>query len=506
MHGERVVHYDFITRGLAFPVHHFLRSLLLAYELQLHNLSPNSFLHIACFVTLCEYFLGINPHMGLWMRMFTIKRQGKDAIGCVDIQTPADAKFFNLRDRESSSRWKSRWFYVMDVPAEGRGFSLLEFSATASVKKTTAWSHKLGGTEGEEAETLLARVLSLMETPQLKVTRIHLIAAFIQRRIQPLQVRAHPMWAYRGVRDPTRISTVEFRSTEVCRRVQLLTDLGESEPCEIDPPVAPYGPDRPWEKEPDNDLSSASLLAKKRGREDNDPPFEETKAYRERLRAELGQCRQELQEAAAEKSRLQQRIDSRTSAEKEQEKIWIERLESATRSVAGERVLDASAELQFKERSRSFNEALENIEVINAEAKGKLRQVTKILTTVIRKTSPDGSVPESLNGLIDFFAASQDPVEEYCQHRSKTDAELFFTLALAHGVEEDILRRVASQSTRSRAGDTVSLGPLMGKGKELAEISLRQPRRSIEEMNLASSGRPEVGDLSLDIFDSLSPL
>lgn len=154
-HGERVVHYDFITRGLAFPVHHFLRSLLLAYGFQLHNLSPNSYLHIACFVTLCECFLGINPHLGLWKKMFTIQRQGKDEIECVDIKTHANAKFFNLRVRESFSRWKSRWFYVMDLPAEGRGFSLPEFSTTSSVKKTTTWSHKLGETEGEEAETLM---------------------------------------------------------------------------------------------------------------------------------------------------------------------------------------------------------------------------------------------------------------------------------------------------------------------------------------------------------------
>ncbi|PNT75877.1 hypothetical protein BRADI_1g40235v3 [Brachypodium distachyon] len=94
----------------------------------------------------------------------------------------------------------------------------------------------------------MAQVLSLMETPQLKVTAIHLIAAFMWRRTQPLQARAHSMWAYQGVRDLTRISTVEFRSTEVWRRVRRLTDLGESEPWEIDPPVAPYGPDRPREK------------------------------------------------------------------------------------------------------------------------------------------------------------------------------------------------------------------------------------------------------------------
>jgi hypothetical protein len=29
---------------------------------QLHQLTPNSLLHIACFVTLYESFLGIEPH------------------------------------------------------------------------------------------------------------------------------------------------------------------------------------------------------------------------------------------------------------------------------------------------------------------------------------------------------------------------------------------------------------------------------------------------------------
>jgi hypothetical protein len=40
---------------------------------QLHQLTPNSLLHIACFVTLCESFLGIEPHFLLW-RLIRLKR------------------------------------------------------------------------------------------------------------------------------------------------------------------------------------------------------------------------------------------------------------------------------------------------------------------------------------------------------------------------------------------------------------------------------------------------
>jgi hypothetical protein len=60
--GFRVMFLSFLLRGLSFPAHEFLRGLLLEYSVQLHQLTPNSILHIACFVTLCESFLGIEPH------------------------------------------------------------------------------------------------------------------------------------------------------------------------------------------------------------------------------------------------------------------------------------------------------------------------------------------------------------------------------------------------------------------------------------------------------------
>jgi hypothetical protein len=35
---------------------------------------PNSILHIACFITLCEAFLGVEPHWGLWKHFFHLRR------------------------------------------------------------------------------------------------------------------------------------------------------------------------------------------------------------------------------------------------------------------------------------------------------------------------------------------------------------------------------------------------------------------------------------------------
>jgi hypothetical protein len=55
-----------LLRGLSLPPHPFLRGLLFAYGIQLHDLNPNTILHIACFIMLCECFLGIEPHWALW--------------------------------------------------------------------------------------------------------------------------------------------------------------------------------------------------------------------------------------------------------------------------------------------------------------------------------------------------------------------------------------------------------------------------------------------------------
>jgi hypothetical protein len=72
------------------PSHRFLHSLLQFYGLELHHLTPSGILHIAAFVTLCEAFMGIEPHLDLWNYFFRARlRQVSDAtttvLGSVDL-------------------------------------------------------------------------------------------------------------------------------------------------------------------------------------------------------------------------------------------------------------------------------------------------------------------------------------------------------------------------------------------------------------------------------------
>ncbi|KAK1617032.1 hypothetical protein QYE76_022549 [Lolium multiflorum] len=70
--GFTVMFVAFLFCGLSLPAHEFL--LLFFYGIQLWQLTPNSILHLSIFITVCEAFLGIDPHWGLWRKIFYVKR------------------------------------------------------------------------------------------------------------------------------------------------------------------------------------------------------------------------------------------------------------------------------------------------------------------------------------------------------------------------------------------------------------------------------------------------
>ena len=65
---ERVVFLSRFFRGLGFPLHPFVRGLMFYYGLDFHDLAPNFILNILAFIIVCEAFLRIKPHFGLWLK------------------------------------------------------------------------------------------------------------------------------------------------------------------------------------------------------------------------------------------------------------------------------------------------------------------------------------------------------------------------------------------------------------------------------------------------------
>lgn len=119
---ERVCFVPFLLRGLGFPIHPFLRGLLHFYGIQLHHLTPGSILHIACFVTLCEAFLGCEAHFDLWCKYFCLVPRTRDGsifeCGGAEVCRIAGAGYLIGTPKEDDETWQGEWFYISDVLLE----------------------------------------------------------------------------------------------------------------------------------------------------------------------------------------------------------------------------------------------------------------------------------------------------------------------------------------------------------------------------------------------------
>ena len=181
------------------------------------------------------------PHWGLWRRIFFVKKHTVTrqslATGGFGIQTRNDVMYFDLKLNESVQGWRKRWFYLT-VDAESR---VPEFSLQARVKSRRSWKHELSSSEKAEADQLLSQVATFRCAPGKELTGIQLISTFLKRRIQPLQARAHAMWMYSGLQDPTRTSPEELTSEDLESRVRQVTNLKRDDPF-IEPTAAtPFG-------------------------------------------------------------------------------------------------------------------------------------------------------------------------------------------------------------------------------------------------------------------------
>jgi hypothetical protein len=135
-------------RGFGVLAHKFLCSLLQFYSLELHHLTPSGILHMIAFVTLCEAYMGIEPHFNLWNYFFCTRlHQGSGvevaALGSVDIfirfSHGVDC-YFHLLMSISLNGWQKVWFFLRNdtnvlllvftgsrpIPQPNRGYDMAQ--------------------------------------------------------------------------------------------------------------------------------------------------------------------------------------------------------------------------------------------------------------------------------------------------------------------------------------------------------------------------------------------
>ena len=85
-------------------------------SMDFHDLASDSLLHISTVIVVCEAFLRITPHFGLWLKTFEVKPkmiEGQHAAcGGASIRKMTGAAWPKGSIPEVSELWQRVWFYI----------------------------------------------------------------------------------------------------------------------------------------------------------------------------------------------------------------------------------------------------------------------------------------------------------------------------------------------------------------------------------------------------------
>ncbi|KAK1685097.1 hypothetical protein QYE76_045945 [Lolium multiflorum] len=225
--GFTVMFVAFLFPGLSLPAHEFLRSLLFFYGIQLWQSTPNSILHLSIFITVCEAFLGIDPHWGLWRKIFYVKRHndnnGPPVVCGVGFVVRKEVDYFNFPMKESVQGWRHKWFHLRDTPASGRRSNLPPFKDILVAQPKKSWRNTLSPAESVVADKLFEQVVDLKNAGGLTMCGTEVVSVFLKHRVHPLMSRPHQLWMYTAKEDTSRVSSADLSDEDLRDEVRRLT-------------------------------------------------------------------------------------------------------------------------------------------------------------------------------------------------------------------------------------------------------------------------------------------
>jgi len=228
--GERVLLLSHIDRGFSLPPHPFLLDFLAFTGSQLHHIVPNTITLLASFFTLCEGFIGIEPHWHLFRSIYTIrpqkvKKSGEDGsmevnhlCGGLFIARKQGTQYFPSSLPDSVRNWQNSWFYCK----VDEGTRTLPPYSDVRLTDSQGWNPRL---TNAEKETVLPLIREIVRLKKNGLDAMDLIAAYVTRRIQPLQARTRGMWTYTGLIDEMRYNNSEMTTEEFEHRMKVITSV-----------------------------------------------------------------------------------------------------------------------------------------------------------------------------------------------------------------------------------------------------------------------------------------
>jgi hypothetical protein len=223
--GYVVSFIPFHERGFGVLASHFMRALLHHYGVELHNFNPNSIAQAAIFVAICEGFLGIDPHWGLWTHLFSAEffaattkakkvRMAVRAGGCTLQLRPGRAHQYIPASLASSNKGSQNWWFYL----RNNGGILPPFSQRVVTAAGTNW--RWGATR-ENQEKLQPILQALQKLRDAGFTAAGVVAAIHRRRVLPLTERRLRLAEMKpGVdSEGSRMSSTSLSADDLLKRV-----------------------------------------------------------------------------------------------------------------------------------------------------------------------------------------------------------------------------------------------------------------------------------------------
>ena len=122
---------------------------------------------------------------------------------------------------QSVKKWQKSYFYVRNIAPRGDYVNLPAYVAGPPAGRLPQWSFR-AVTVSQGGNAAIARLRVMVQTEGL--TGPDLLAAFVTRRVLPLQSRPHLICQMSGQLDPSRMCTKDMPHDEVAHMVNYLAN------------------------------------------------------------------------------------------------------------------------------------------------------------------------------------------------------------------------------------------------------------------------------------------
>ena len=122
---------------------------------------------------------------------------------------------------QSVKLWQKSYFYVKNVAQQGDFVNLPDYVAGPPAGRQPSWSYQARSLS-QAGNAAVSRLWVMIQSEGL--TGADLVAAFVERRVLPLQGRPHMICQMSGRFDPCRLSTREMPHAEVSYMVNYISN------------------------------------------------------------------------------------------------------------------------------------------------------------------------------------------------------------------------------------------------------------------------------------------